>query len=116
MIKLVNLTPHAVVIFNAQNEIVLTIPPSDQMARCAAVREVLDEVELANNLRVPITQITLGALADLPEPQEGTIFIVSLNAAKAAKLAGRMDDIVVPDDTVRDPTGRIIGCRAFARQ
>ena len=96
MIKLVNLTPHAVVIFNAQNEIVLTIPPSDQMARCAAVREVIDEVELANNLHVPIKQITLGSLAHLPEPQEGTIFIVSLNAAKAAKLVGRVNDIVAP--------------------
>jgi len=117
MIKLVNLTSHAVTIFNEQNEIIITIPPSGQMARCDATRKIIDEIELTDCCcRIPITQRTLGGLTELPKPEAGTLYIVSLNAAKAAKLIGRINDIVVPDDTVRDDTGRVLGCRAFARQ
>lgn len=41
-----------------------------------------------------------------------TLLIVSRLVAEACP---ERDDLVVPDDTVRDDAGRIIGCRALAR-
>lgn len=42
--------------------------------------------------------------------------IVSIITANAAKANGRrVDDLLITTDTVRDETGRIVGCKAFAR-
>ena len=48
----------------------------------------------------------------LPEPQENTIYIVSALVAGAAK---DRDDLVIPNDIVRDDKGNIIGCKNLAR-
>ena len=62
---------------------------------------------------IKINSTSFGEVDGLPEPQEGTIFIVSALVAQALK--GARDDLVVPDDTVRDDRGVIIGCKSFAR-
>ena len=64
-------------------------------------------------LSIKINSTSFGEVDGLPEPQEGTIFIVSALVAQALK--GVRNDLVIPDDTVRDEQGRIIGCRALAR-
>jgi len=46
-----------------------------------------------------------------PEPQEGTIFIVS---ALTAQAVPDRQDVFIVDDAVRDDQGRIIGARALA--
>lgn len=62
---------------------------------------------------IKVNSTSFGEVEGLPEPQEGTIFIVSALVAQA--LRGVRDDLVIPDDTVRDEQGRIIGCKSFAR-
>jgi hypothetical protein len=102
MKTLVNLTPHTINLFgsNDSNQAI----PSTGVARCVAIPTVVGEVN-----GVPVRRTQFGAVTGLPEPSEGVIFIVSMLVASAAKR----DDVVFPDDVVRDPDGKIIGCRAL---
>jgi len=83
------------------------------VARCESMRTTLDEVAVPP-VTIPITVLALGAIHDLPDPAPDTLYIVSAIAARAAHQQGRRD-VVMPDDTVRDSDGRIIGCRSLAR-
>ncbi len=64
------------------------------------------------NIYIDIMQKSFSEVEGLPEPQENTIYIVSALVAGAAK---DRDDLVIPNDTVRDDQGRIIGCRSLAK-
>jgi hypothetical protein len=50
---------------------------------------------------------------DLPQPVDGTVYIVPLLIAQA--FAASRDDLLVTNDPVRDDAGRITGCRSLAR-
>ena len=108
--RIVNLTPHALT-FVAGDEIVASIPSSGQ-ARCAQSRQQIGTVDLAGHA-IPVNRTQFGAVSGLPEPEPGTIYVVSVVVASA--LAGSRDDVYVTDDAVRDADGRVIGCRALAR-
>jgi hypothetical protein len=108
--KLVNLTPHPVVIVAADGA-TITIPPSGTVARCTVTRSVVGTVTV-ETVTVPVTATVLGQVEHIPEPEPETLFIVSRVVAEAAR---DRDDLVVPDDVVRDDQGRVIGCRALAR-
>ena len=110
----VNLTPHDITIVQ-DGDVVATIPKSGNVARCATERNVVGTISV-DGVEIPMTEVVLGEVAGLPEPNEGTAYIVSLAVATRASQDGRVDDIFVPDDTVRDEDGRIIGCQALARQ
>ena len=49
---------------------------------------------------------------DLPDPVPGVLLIVSRMVAE--HTAGR-DDLVFPDDLVRDESGAVTGCRRLGR-
>jgi hypothetical protein len=110
-VKLVNLTPHEVVVLDANN-VVLRVPPSGQVARVAVKEELVGTVN-----GVPVYRTTYGAIEGLPEPEQGTIYIVSLLVLQA--MAGKRSDLVAPNTSptplgaVRDAQGRIIGVRSF---
>jgi len=109
--KLVNLTPHALVIMpEGPDGPTVTIPPSGQVARCTTSRVQVDTITV-DGISVPVNQTRFGEVFDLPDPQPDTIYIVSALVAQA--VPGRQDVFVV-DDTVRDDQGRIIGARALA--
>jgi hypothetical protein len=110
----VNLTPHPINLIGADGQ-KREIPASGQQARCSSTRQVVGELDL-EGMKVPITQVQLGAVSGLPGPEKDTMYIVSLIVASAVAGTGRRDDIVVPDDAVREADGRIVGCRALARQ
>ena len=61
---------------------------------------------------IPINSTTFGDVENLPDPQEDTIYIVSVITAKACP---DRNDVFITDDAVRDEEGRVIGCRALAR-
>ena len=107
--KLVNLTPHSVTLIG--NERTLTVPPSGTVARCATDRRVVDTI-VVDGVVIPVTATTMGDIEGLPPAEPGTLLIVSRVVAEAAR---ERTDLVIPDDTVRDEQGRIIGCRALAR-
>lgn len=64
------------------------------------------------NIYIDIMKKSFSEVEGLPEPKENTIYIVSALVAGACK---NRDDLVVPNDIVRDDQGRIIGCRSLAR-
>ena len=111
MKKIINLTPHSIVFFDDAGNKVLTVEPSGLVARCAVDRVQVDTVTV-DGISVPVNQTRFGKVENLPEPQEGTIFIVS---ALTAQAVPEREDVFITDDAVRDEQGRIIGCRALAR-
>jgi len=139
-IKLVNCTPHDIVIViddiigdylsSDDTEIIpafFVIEKSGIIPRLKEVQEKIDVVKTTAsnlyeierdgydhgwNIQVDIMQKSFTEIEGLPEPKEGTIYIVSALVAGAAK---DRDDLVVPNDTIRDDQGRIIGCRNLAR-
>lgn len=107
MKKIINLTPHSIVFFDDAGNKVLTVEPSGQIARVSVTREKIGDIN-----GIPVNQTRFGKVENLPEPQEGTIFIVS---ALTAQAVPEREDVFITDDAVRDEQGRIIGCRALAR-
>lgn len=61
---------------------------------------------------VPLSSKKYGAVSGLPEPREGVLYIVSTLIQQA--LPNRVD-LVSPDQIIRDPAGRVIGCKGFYR-
>ena len=101
---LINLTPHAITIVRDGGNI--TLPPSGTIARCTVARRQVGSVD-----GIPINRTVFGAVEGLPDPQPGTYYIVS---ALVAQACPDRHDLLLPDDTVRDDQGRIVGCRALA--
>jgi hypothetical protein len=109
--KLVNLTPHPLCLMPGGPEgPTVTIPPSGIVARCATSRVQVDTVSL-DGVTVPVNKTEFGEVTGLPDPQEGTIYIVSSLVAQAVP---DRQDVFIVDDAVRDEQGRIIGARALA--
>lgn len=103
--KIINATPHAVTIMDAENNVIQTLEPSGICPRCSVSRETVDSIN-----GIPVNRSMFGDVVGLPDYKEGTIYIVSRVVAEAAKR----HDLYIVDDAVRDEAGRIIGCRALA--
>ncbi len=106
MKTVINLTPHEIKVYNQKGEIIQTFP-SAGVARCKIAR-----TEISSIGNIPINATIFGQIENLPDEQEGIVYIVSTIVAQAAK---NRDDILIPDDVVRDKDGQIVGCRAFAK-
>jgi hypothetical protein len=102
----VNLTPHAIHLHGAGG--ITTVPADGRVARCATIATpagaAFDGTPL---MRRSFGAVTMSDGTSFPDPQEGTMFIVS--ALVGAALPGR-DDVASPGNLVRDPDGNIIGC------
>jgi hypothetical protein len=106
-VEVVNLTPHAVHTVDEDGNVLETYPASGTVARCEK-KQV--QVETLNG--VPVFQVKMGEVYDLPPKQEGIAYIVSrLTAAGAPER----DDLYCPNDLVRDDEGRIIGLTSFSK-
>lgn len=111
--EIINLTPHAVNIVDANGNEILQIPASGTIARCSAETETVGEI-IVNGVRIPETRTVMGDVYDLPEEKPGTIYIVSLAVAKAiAKANPERRDLRIPDQSVRNAAGQIVGCRSL---
>ena len=112
--KIVNLTPHAIVLSSSSGEI--TIPPSGTGARVSSVSGKLETIP---GIPIPVDQPSvLGEVSDLPEPQENTFFVVS--GMVLQKLAGKRADVLGPgtgpnDNPVRNEKGQICAITRFVR-
>lgn len=108
MIK--NLTPHIISMVNENGEVVRQYP-SEGIARATQSNIQVGEID-----GIPLMETSFGKTIDLPEYQDGVYLVVSIITANAAKANGRrVDDLLITTDTVRDETGSIVGCKAFAR-
>lgn len=129
--KLINLTPHAVTLLaegfavfdgkakcyrlpDGVEPFVLAEFPSDGIARCAVQDTDLPALDVEGT-PVPCCGVTFGAIEGLPDPVDGTMYIVSAIVANAARAQGR-HDVVVPARMVRDGEGKVLGCLAFAAE
>ena len=103
--KLVNLTPHTINLISPSGE--ETALPSDGVARVASQ----PGTALGYAAGIPLFSApTWGAVDGLPDPEPGTIFIVS--ALVAGQVKGR-PDVFSPgtgphDGAIRDKTGQIV--------
>ena len=104
-VNFVNLTPHEVnFITDAET---ISIPASGNLARVTTKTVVVGELG-----GIPITATEFGEVEGLPAPIPGTAYIVS--SIVASRVSER-NDVYIPNESIRDENGRIIGCRSLGR-
>ena len=108
--QIINLTPHAVNIVGDDNSVVITIEASGNVARCSQTIDIVGDITV-NSVSIPISSSSYGEVVDLPAPQVGVYYIVSRLVMSACP---NRQDLLVPNDLVRDEAGRVIGCRSLA--
>lgn len=108
--QIINLTPHAVNIVDNSDSVAITIPASGNVARCSQTIDIIGNITL-NSVDIPISSSSYGEVVDLPAPQDNTYYIVSRLVMSACPAR---QDLLVPNDLVRDEAGRVIGCRSLA--
>lgn len=105
MMKIQNLTPHPITLQSPNGT--QTIQPSGTVARVSATPGQSKDVE---GIPVPVAQPdTFGAVEGLPDPEEGTFYIVSAMVGAHVKRA----DVLMPgtgpkDGAVRNEKGNIV--------
>jgi hypothetical protein len=104
-VKMVNLTPHEVNIILLTGTI--TIEPSGIVPRLTEKSEQIGEV-----VGIPVFTKSFGDVQDMPNEEKGVIYIVS---ALAAGVLKHRNDVYIPNGTVRDEKGRIVGCTSLAK-
>lgn len=103
--KFVNLTQHDLTII-LENGDSLVLPASGEVARVTFSTQQVDEVD-----GIPIYKtIYEPEVTRLPEPEDGTIFIVSSLAAQTV----RRQDVLAPTQLIRDDDGQVIAAGGFA--
>ena len=110
MNKIINLTPHSVNVIRDDNSVAITIEASENVARCSQTIDIVDTINV-NNIAIPVSSSSYGEVVDLPAPQDDTYYIVSRLVMSACP---NRQDLLVPNDLVRDEAGRVIGCRSLA--
>ena len=70
--KVVNCTPHKVMIMSDELQLIKEFPPCGIIPRVAQTTETIGNFE-----GVPLTQSVWGEVENLPEREEGTLLIVS---------------------------------------
>ena len=108
-VKVINCTPHDVNLITKSGNI--TFPRSGIIPRLTEQQVKINSVTV-NGIEIDIMEKSFNEAEGLPEPQENTYYIVSALVAGAVK--GR-DDLLIPNDIVRDEKGNIIGCRSLAK-
>lgn len=105
MKKFVNLTPHEITLVDNNDKVIATFPPSGNIARVSA-----KTIRVASINHIPISATSYGEVEGLPESNDDEVYIVS--SLVAQRCQGR-EDIFIPNESVRDEKGRIIGCRSL---
>lgn len=109
-ILIVNLTAHQVAVI-VDGEVAATFPASGRVARLREEVATLPPL-MTDHGPVPFAAIRyVKDTEQLPDPQAGTMFLVSRVLAAAV---GR-PDLVFPSEEVRDAHGRILGCASLGR-
>ena len=108
-INIVNLTPHKITFIGDKGS--LSIDPSGDLARVSSTTKEIGHIYVTKfGISIPITTTVYGEVEGLPDPVDDTIYIVS--SLVAQRVPGR-NDVFIPNESVRDENGRIIGCRSL---
>ena len=104
----VNMTPHPVNLLTTEGEEIATFPSE------GTIRLNKDSLSIGgfniNGHQVELLHSEFSS-GEVPSPVDGVIYIVS---ALVANAYPHRFDFVMVENTVRDDSGRIIGCTAFA--
>ena len=111
IMTIINLTPHAINFVDETGCPLVTVEPSGQLARVTAKTITTGSITVGD-VTLPVTGTTYGEVEGLPAPEEGTIYIVS--SLVASRCPDRTD-VFIPNESVRDEKGRIIGCKSLGR-
>lgn len=103
----INLTPHAISFLNNDGNIIKVVEASGKLARLTTKTITVDDFD-----GVPVTETVYGEVEGLPDPIPNTIFIVS---SLVAQRVPERQDVFIPNESVRDDAGRIIGCKSLGR-
>lgn len=104
--KIINLTPHTVTIVDSEGKLDFEIPASGMVARVSS--ETVNVGYLFD--LIPITETVFGEVEGLPDP-DGNYYVVS---RMVAERVPNRKDVLIPNESVRDSNGVIIGCRSLA--
>lgn len=113
MTKIINLTPHPITLTGLGE-----IKPSGKPARLEEITETIGSLTIQatenpnvkTTVVIPLIQKKMGRITDLPEPQDGTVFVVSLPVAQAAHRA----DVLAIGESIRDEKGNVVGAKSLA--
>jgi hypothetical protein len=107
MSKIINMTPHPIMIVGADGQIMRTIAPSGSLIRLKASTVTVGQID-----EIPVSETVFGEPEGLPELAEDTYYIVS--AIVKTALPNR-SDLLVTAEAVRDGNGNITGCRSLGK-
>ena len=107
---IVNLTPHELKLHDEDGRLVATVPPSGQVARVRTQSVRVGKTPEG----VPLYVTEFGDVEGLPEPSEGTIYVVSGLVRSHPSVAAR-EDVYSPGRLLRDDAGRVIGAVGLTR-
>jgi len=106
-ITFINLTPHDVNIVDKDGNVILIVPASDKPLRLIEKRDIVGDI---NGIPLSRVSYVIDETTPLPNPDTDTFYIVSRVVAETFKRP----DFIVPDQTVRNDKGQIVGCKGFA--
>ncbi len=105
---LINLCRHEMSIVGSDNKIIEVLPgKGDDRIWCDLEEELIASEEVSGRI-VPIVQEQAKNIRNLPEPEDGTYYIVPRIVAIAAY---DRDDLVYPHEIRRNLQGAVIACR-----
>lgn len=109
--RVVNLTQHRITLFDITGEHHVHVDPSANTARVNSEMKT-DEYIVVDGIQIPIISVSNRQILNLPEPEDGVLYVVSGLVASEA----HRPDVVSPSRIVRDPfNGNTRGARALLR-
>ena len=117
-VRVINLTPHELNIYDSEGKIILSIPPKEDtpIPRVSIKSEVVGTIEAVEGVRIPVRRVVYGDVENIPPEREGTIYVVSTLVTLALREKGvERRDLLSPDtnadSVIRDSSGRVLGVR-----
>jgi hypothetical protein len=104
--KLVNLTPHKLNLCDEEGNEILAVEPSGDVARVETERQQVGAVQ-----GVPLYETRQGEIENLPEPEEGVLYVTS----GFVRSATDREDTVSPGELIRDENGNPVGAQGLTR-
>ena len=110
-LKIINLTPNTLRICDSAGDLVETVEPSGVVAHASVTRIKAGKV---GHIELYETIYTLPSVIGQPEQDE--VYVVSDIYLESVRAYGADDTgLYTPGETVRDESGRVIGCVGLSR-
>jgi len=109
--ELVNLTPHAINMMDDDANVICVIEPSGTLARVSVRTERTETLDF-DGVNLATSKSVYGDIEGLPDETDGVAYVVS---SLVAQRVPERNDVFIPNESVRDEKGRIIGCKSLGR-